>query len=254
MQIGVRDIRRLSVLIIAAYFAPFLMGGVWAQMDLLKQGQDLLQGTGSGSKGGDLSSEEIGDGLLDALRVGSVRVVKRVGQEDGYNADPDIHIPLPGSLEKVQGALKTVGLSDMADDLELRLNRGAEAAAPEAKAVFFKAMEKMTWEDVKEIYEGSDDAATRYFQRTMSPDLVERFTPIVENSLSEVGAIRSYDDMMAQYKTLPFVPDVKSDLTAYTVEKALDGLFHYLAKEEAAIRNNPAKRTTDLLQKVFGSG
>ncbi len=142
----------------------------------------------------------------------------------------------------------------MADDLELRLNRGAEAAAPEAKAVFFKAMEKMTWEDVKEIYEGSDDAATRYFQRTMSPDLVERFTPIVENSQSEVGAIRSYDDMMAQYKTLPFVPDVKSDLTAYTVEKALDGLFHYLAKEEAAIRNNPAKRTTDLLQKVFGSG
>ncbi len=254
MPIGVRDIRRLSVLIIAAYFAPFLMGGVWAQMDLLKQGQDLLQGTGSGSKGGDLSSEEIGDGLLDALRVGSERVVKRVGQEDGYNADPDIHIPLPGSLEKVQGALKTVGLSDMADDLELRLNRGAEAAAPEAKAVFFKAMEKMTWEYVKEIYEGSDDAATRYFQRTMSPDLVERFTPIVENSLSEVGAIRSYDDMMAQYKTLPFVPDVKSDLTAYTVEKALDGLFHYLAKEEAAIRNNPAKRTTDLLQKVFGSG
>ena len=230
------------------------MGGVWAQMDLLKQGQGLLQGTGSGSIGGGLSSEEIGDGLLEALRVGSERVVKRVGQEDGYNADPDIHIPLPGSPEKVQDALKTVGLSDMADDLELRLNRGAEAAAPEAKAVFFKAMEKMTWEDVKEIYEGSDDAATRYFQRTMSPDLVERFTPIVENSLSEVGAIRSYDDMMAQYKTLPFVPDVKSDLTAYTVEKALDGLFHYLAKEEAAIRNNPAKRTTDLLQKVFGSG
>ncbi len=230
------------------------MGGVWAQMDLLKQGQGLLQGTGSGSIGGGLSSEEIGDGLLEALRVGSERVIKRVGQEDGYNADPDIHIPLPGSLEKVQDALKTVGLSDMADDLELRLNRGAEAAAPEAKAVFFKAMEKMTWEDVKGIYEGSDDAATRYFQRTMSPDLVKRFTPIVENSLSEVGAIRSYDDMMAQYKTLPFVPDVKSDLTAYTVEKALDGLFHYLAKEEAAIRNNPAKRTTDLLQKVFGSG
>ncbi len=230
------------------------MGGAWAQMDLLKQGQDLLQGSGGEAVGSGLSSEDIGDGLLEALRVGSDRVVKRVGQEDGYNADPEIHIPLPGTLEKVQGALKTVGLSNMADDLELRLNRGAEAAAPEAKAVFFKAIERMTWEDVKEIYEGTDDAATRYFQRTMSPDLVERFTPIVENSLSEVGAIRSYDDMMAQYRALPFVPDVKSDLTAYTVEKALNGLFHYLAKEEAAIRNNPAERTTDLLQKVFGSG
>ena len=87
----------------------------------------------------------------------------------------------------------------------------------------------------------------------MTPELTERFTPIVEDALSEVGAIRSYDDMMAQYKTLPFVPDVKSDLSAYTVEQALDGLFYYLAKEEAAIRNNPAKRTTELLQKVFGS-
>lgn len=246
--------RKLSILLIAAFFILGLMGSARAQSDILNQGQDLLQGLSGGVAGEGLTSEEIGDGLLEALRVGSKRVVKRVGREDGYNADPDIHIPLPGALEKVQSALKTVGLANMADDLELRLNRGAEAAAPEAKAVFFDAIKGMTWEDVKEIYKGPDDAATRYFQRTMNPDLVERFTPIIEDSLSEVGAIRSYDDMMAQYKTLPLVPDVKSDLTSYTVEKALDGLFYYLAKEEAAIRNNPAKRTTELLQKVFGSG
>lgn len=246
--------RKLSIILIVAFFVPGVMGSVRAQSDILNQGQDLLQGLSGDVTGDGLTSEEIGDGLLEALRVGSKRVVKRVGQEDGYNADPDIHIPLPGTLEKVQSALKTVGLSNMADDLELRLNRGAEAAAPEAKAVFFKAIKQMTWEDVKEIYKGPDDAATRYFQRTMNPDLVERFTPIIEDSLSEVGAIRSYDDMMAQYKVLPLVPDVKSDLTSYTVEKALDGIFYYLAKEEAAIRNNPAKRTTELLQKVFGSG
>jgi len=34
----------------------------------------------------------------------------------------------------------------------------------------------------------------------------------------------------------------------------VDGIFYYLAKEEAAIRENPAKRTTDLLKQVFGSG
>jgi hypothetical protein len=246
--------RKLSILLIAAFFVPGLMGSARAQSDILNQGQDLLQGLGGDVAGEGLTSEEIGDGLLEALRVGSKRVVKRVGREDGYNADPDIHIPLPGALEKVQSALKTVGLANMADDLELRLNRGAEAAAPEAKAVFFDAIKGMTWEDVKKIYKGPDAAATRYFQRTTNPELVERFTPIIEDSLSEVGAIRSYDDMMAQYKALPLVPDAKSDLTSYTVEKALDGLFHYLAKEEAAIRNNPAKRTTELLQKVFGSG
>ena len=58
--------------------------------------------------------------------------------------------------------------------------------------------------------------------------------------------------MMGPYKRMPLVPDVKADLTDYAVEKALDGLFFKLAEEEAAIRCNPAKRTTELLQRVFG--
>jgi hypothetical protein len=33
----------------------------------------------------------------------------------------------------------------------------------------------------------------------------------------------------------------------------MDGIFHYIAVEEAAIRQNPAKRTTELLQRVFGA-
>ncbi len=112
----------------------------------------------------------------------------------------------------------------------------------------------MTLEDVEGIYNGPDDAATRYFQGKMTPPLVERMVPVVNESLAEVGAIRSYDEMMGQYKAVPFVPDVKADLTDYVVEQAMDGLFHYVAKEEAAIRNNPAERTTELLKHVFGDG
>jgi hypothetical protein len=88
----------------------------------------------------------------------------------------------------------------------------------------------------------------------MTPPLAERMVPVVNDSLAEVGAIRSYDEMMGQYRAVPFVPDVKANLTEYVVEKAMDGLFHYVAQEEAAIRNNPAKRTTELLQRVFGAG
>lgn len=87
----------------------------------------------------------------------------------------------------------------------------------------------------------------------MSSPLTKRMTPIVDESLSDVGAIASYDKMMGQYQAIPFVPDVKADLTAYVVEKALDGIFYYIAKEEAEIRKNPAARTTELLQRVFGS-
>ena len=218
-----------------------------AQDDLFKLGKDLL-----GGAGGALSGEEIADGLREALKVGSERVVAQVGRLDGFNADPAIHIPLPGRLQKVQKALKTVGFSGLADDLETRLNRAAEAAAPEAKALFLQAIGQLTLDDAKRIYDGPDDAATRFFQSKMTAPLSQRMEPIVDRSLAEVGAIKSYDAMIAQYKAIPFVPDVKSDLRGYVVEQALDGIFHYVAEEEAAIRQDPAARTTALLKKVFG--
>ncbi len=215
----------------------------------LKKLEETIQGSDASS---DLTTQEMGDGLIEALRVGTERVVAQVGAADGYNLDPNIHIPLPGSLNKVQSVLKSVGMSKYTDDLELKLNRAAEAAAPEAKELFWTAISEMSFDDVRKIYSGPDDAATRYFQGKMTPPLAKRMEPVVESSLAEVGAIQSYDAMMGQYKSIPFVPDVKTDLTGYAVEKAMDGLFYYVAKEEAAIRNDPAARTTELLQKVFG--
>ena len=87
---------------------------------------------------------------------------------------------------------------------------------------------------------------------TMTPALAEEMRPVVDDSLSEVGAIKAYETVMGEYESLPFVPDVKADLGDYVVEKGMDGIFHYLAQEEAAIRRDPAKRTTEILQRVFG--
>jgi hypothetical protein len=225
--------------------------------DLLKKGQDMLGGSSGGSSSGSaassLSTGDIASGLKEALRVGSDRVVTQVGAADGYNADPAIHLPLPDSLKSVQSALKTAGMSGMLDDLELRLNRAAEAAAPKARALFVDAISEMTIEDARKIYNGPKDAATRYFQSKMSTPLAAEMKPVVDESLAEVGAIKSYDSVMGQYKQIPFVPDAKANLTGYVVEKGMDGIFFYLAKEEAAIRDNPAKRSTELLQKVFGA-
>ncbi|MEM9685065.1 MAG: DUF4197 domain-containing protein [Pseudomonadota bacterium] len=236
-----------------------LVGAVWSggaagQLNLLDTAKEALGGvTGGSESGSSLTSDEIALGLRDALRVGTERVVGQVGVLDGFNADPAIRIPLPGPLQTVQSALQKVGMSGMADDLELKLNRAAEAAAPEAKELFFQAISEMSMDDVQSIFSGPDDAATRYFQEKMSPPLAERMAPIVDASLQDVGAVASLDAMMTQYDQIPFVPDVQSDLTDYVVDKGMDGLFHYVAKEEAAIRNNPAERTTDILKRVFGS-
>jgi hypothetical protein len=214
---------------------------------------DLQSALSSAGLAAPLTDGEIGAGLKEALKVGTERVVAQVGALDGYYADPAIRIPLPGDLDKVHDVLTKIGFNKLTADLELKLNRAAERAAPEAKAVFWQAITEMTLQDVRTIWKGPDDAATQYFRRKMTAPLTQRFTPIVLDSMNEVGAIRSYDRMMAKYEAVPFVPDVKADLTRYTVGKSLDGLFYYVGKEEAAIRRDPAKRTTQLLQRVFGA-
>ena len=201
-----------------------------------------------------LTTDQIGSGLKEALEVGTARVVDTLGQADGFNADPLIHIPLPESLTSVQSALSRIGMSDALDDLELRLNRAAEAATPQAKALFLDAIHNLTMEDVMEIYQGPDDAATQYLRAQMSSPLADAMNPVVDQSLADVGAAQSYETVMTQYNALPLVPKAEADLTTYVVDMGLDGIFTYLAKEEAAIRNEPVKRTTDLLKQVFGGG
>lgn len=214
--------------------------------------KDLLEDSGvTSTTTSNLTDGEIVSGLKEALHVGSDLVVNQLGTTDGFNADPSIHIPLPNSLKKVQSTLDKVGMSSMLDDLETRLNRAAEIATPKAKELFFNAISAMTLDDARNILGGPDDAATRYFQSQMTPDLVEEFTPIVNDSLAEAGAIKSYDNAIGQYKKIPLVPDAKADLSSYVVEKGMDGIFHYLAVEEAKIRQDPVARTTDLLKKVF---
>lgn len=247
----IRAFRVLGVTVLA-FAVPLTPAG--AQFgDLLKKGQEILGGQSGGSGVASLTTGEIAQGLKEALRVGSDRVVTQVGQTDGYNGDPAIRLPLPGSLKSVQSALRAAGMSGMLDDLELRLNRAAEVAAPKAKSLFVDAIAAMTLDDARRIYDGPDDAATRYFQSKMTAPLAREMAPVVSDSLSEVGAISAYDGVMGQYKQIPFVPDAKADLTEYVVEKGMDGIFHYLAKEEAAIRQDPVKRTSAILEKVFGA-
>ena len=199
-----------------------------------------------------LGTDEIGNGLKEALRVGTETVVARLGQPDGFNLDPAVHIPLPGQLDKARDLLARIGMDASLTDLETRLNRAAEIATPKAKALFLDAISDMTLDDVMGIYNGPDDAATQYFRSRMSAPLAAEMQPVVDESLADAGAVQAFDDVMARYRDIPFAPQVDADLTDYVVDKGIDGIFFYLAREEAAIRANPAKRTTDLLKRVFG--
>lgn len=235
-----------------AGLALLLAPGAGAQ-SWLKKGETALRNLGGGGGRGGLGLDEITRGLKQALRVATGRVVANLGRTDGFNADPAIHIALPKSMRKVRKVLKPLGMAGTLDDLEVRLNRAAEVATPKARRIFGDAITSMTLDDARKIYDGPDDAATQYFKGRMSAPLAREMRPVVSDSLSDVGAIRRYDKIMSQYKSLPFVPNVKADLVEHVLKRGLDGIFHYVAVEEAAIRRDPAKRTTALLRKLFGS-
>lgn len=220
--------------------------------DIATAGETLGQILGGGAAVG-LSEDEIARGLREALRVGTDRAVDDLAAVDAFNADPRIHIPLPGPLAGAQDALRPFGLAGLLDDLELRLNRGAEQAMPAARDIFWGAITQLTFQDVMDIWQGPDDAATRYFQRITTDPLRRAFRPPVRDALDDAGAIRLYDRLIEQAGAVPGLPDLRADLTDHVLGLALDALFFELAAEEARIREDPVARTTELLRRVFGA-
>jgi len=139
------------------------------------------------------------------------------------------------------------------DDLENRLNLAAEVATPHAKELFVNAISQMTFTDVMNIYNGPQNSATQFFQSKMSSQLATKMQPFVNQAISQAGVVTAYDNLISGYQNIPFMPDLKADLTSYVVQEGIQGIFFYLGQQEAAIRQDPARQTTELLKKVFGS-
>ena len=237
---------------LALLFLLFFAGHAHAELDWLQKRADLFKTLDGSKQTSTLDAGDVEKAFKEALRIGSNNVVSKLSAVDGFNADPEVRIPLPKKLGPVKKVLKKIGMRKDVDRFEKKLNRAAEVAVPKAKTLFLQSISKMTFKDIMDIYEGPKDSATKYFRKQMSPSLRKEMRPIVEGSLSEVGAIKAFKKLMKKYKKIPYAPKVKADIVGYVVQKGMDGVFYYLAKEEEAIRKNPEKRTTDLLKAVFG--
>jgi len=199
-----------------------------------------------------LTSAEVGEGLKEALINGISKGSDQVSQLDGYFKNPEIKIPFPPEVKKVESTLRDIGLGSEVDKFIMTLNRGAEDAAKEAKPIFISAIKSMTIQDAWAILKGEDNAATEYLRKTTSLQLKEKFKPVIQNSLSKVNATKYYGDLVTRYNKIPFVEKVNPNLDDYATDKAIEGLFIMIAKEEKNIRMDPVARTTDLLKRVFG--
>ena len=203
-------------------------------------------------KGGLTESDAV-TGIKEALVKGTGESVKIVSKVDGYFANPQIKIPFPEDARTIESKLRAIGLGSKVDEVVLSINRAAEDAAKSAEQVFVGAIKGMTVSDAIQIVKGKNDAATQYLSKATSPELRTKFRPIIKASLDKVDATRLWTDVINTYNQIPFVSKQNPDLTEYVTNKAIDGLFVMIAKEELKIRQNPAARTTEILKKVFGN-
>jgi len=202
--------------------------------------------------GGGLSESTVVSGLKEALRIGTERTVTRTARQGGFLDNPLVRIALPENLDKIAQGLRAVRLGGPADELEVTMNRAAEQASAEATELFWNALSEMTISDAYGILNGPDDAATSYFRGRTEDALRQRFSPVVEQAMAEVGLYRAYDELLDRAQVLSLFTDPTVELDRYVTDEALDGLFTILQEEEQRIRRDPAARTTELLRTVFG--
>ncbi|RYU86200.1 DUF4197 domain-containing protein [Mucilaginibacter terrigena] len=201
---------------------------------------------------GNPTTLEINNGLKQALEIGTGKSSDQLSALNGFFGNAAIKILFPPEAQKAEKALRSIGLGKLADDVILSLNRAAEDAAVQAKPIFVNAIKQMTLTDVTNILLGKQDAATQYFKRTTTLQLSSKFKPVIQTSLNKVGATKYYTDAANAYNKVPFASKINPDISDYVTQKAIDGLFVQIAKEELNIRQNLGARTTPLLQKVFG--
>lgn len=196
--------------------------------------------------------DRIALGLKEALSVGTGNAVSLLGRKDGYFANLAVKILLPPRLQQADRALRIFGFGPMLDELIVGMNRAAERAAPYAKQIFLNAVRRMTFSDAMQIFRGGDTAATDYFRDATLDQLTTAFRPPVAEAMSEVGVVRTFNDLMSRMQKIPLLRVERFDLESYVVTKALDGLFYMVGEEEKRIRRDPAARVTAILKEVFG--
>ena len=201
-----------------------------------------------------LSQDKVAKGLKEALENGIDKQVVKLTQKDGFFKNDLVKILLPKEVQKVDQTLRKMGMDNIADQGLLVLNRAAEEAVKEATPIFIDAVKNISFNDAKNILLGNEQAATDYLQQATSKSLHSKFSPVIQNSLENVGADQIWNTILTNYNSLPLVTPVNTDITNYVTEQTMAGVFKMIAVEERNIRSNMGdSRSTSLLKDVFES-
>lgn len=216
----------------------------------------FLQDSSTTESTNSLTNSEVIAGLKEALGVGIANAVDLTSVTNGFLGNNEIKLPFPESAVAVKEKALEWGLDGQVDKIVTTLNRAAEDAAKSAGPIFVNAIKNMSIEDGFSILRGGEGAATDFLRRSTTDELVKAFSPTVQKSIEKVKLTEYWEPVATRYnQAMMFTggKKVDTDLNQYVTERAIEGLFNMVEKEENKIRKDPAARVTDLLSKVFGS-
>ena len=199
-----------------------------------------------------LTESDAASGLRAALERGATAAVGLLGRADGFLGNSKVRIELPGFLKDAAKLLKATGQGKRIDELVTAMNRAAEAAVPEAKALLVGAVKSMSVEDALRIVRGNDTSVTEFFSAKTRQPIGLKFLPIVARATEKVALAQKYDAVAGKAAGMGLVKREEADLKGYVTTKALDGLYFMIGEEERKIRRDPAATGSAILKKVFG--
>ena len=205
------------------------------------------------ARAADITEGDAALGVRAALERGAVAAVGLLGKSGGFLDNPKVRIPLPGYLNDAAKMLKFTGQQKRVDELITAMNRAAEAAVPQAKALLISAVKAMSVEDGRQILTGGDNSVTQFFAGKTRAPLSVTFLPIVTKATEKVSLADKYNSVAGKAASLGLVSGDDANIQKYVTAKALDGLYLMIGEEERKIRRDPVGTGSAILQKVFGS-
>lgn len=226
---------------------PLSLYGCNASMpEIMQTSADVASAAGYGNQA------QLVRGIKDALELSSNRASSSLSQTGGYANNSLYRIELPANLQPIAASLRQFGLGGQLDKLEALMNQGAEKAAAEAGAVFVGAVRNMTVTDALGIVRGGDTAATDFFRQQTEASLRQRYQPIIQQNLKQIGFYNQYQQLLGAYKQLPIANKPNLDLEQHVLDQSLTGLFKEVAHQEKLIRKDPVSRGSAIIGAVFG--
>lgn len=206
----------------------------------------------------------LSEALPAMLKLAADRAVEELSKPGGFADNAALRIGIPESLVPVESGLKKIGQEKLLDDFKASLNEAARTSIAASPKILASSISGMKVDDVLALWKGGNDAATKYLETHTRSQIEELMLPIISEKTAASGATKYFKqivDLFPKKSSGGLLDSLASklkveipsdfDLDKYVSEKALDGLYTTLAKEELKIRESPAARTTTLLKNAF---